>query len=163
MNEPSAFATRAYLRHTVATLSYRAGKVLRDAPPGFGDFSAGPGTRTPAEILAHIVDLLGWALTLARGAQTWHNTKPGDWQADVARFYEALAAFDAYLVSDAPLGASVERLFQGPVADALTHVGQLAFLRRLANSPIRGENYFVADIAAGRTGSEQSDPRREFD
>jgi len=68
----------------------------------------------------------------------------------------------AHLASDKPLHAPVEKLFQGPVADALTHVGQIAVLRRLAGSPVKGENYFVADIAAGRVGADQAAPKREF-
>jgi hypothetical protein len=36
-------------------------------------------------------------------------------------------------------------------------------MRRLAGSPIRAENYFVAQIAAGHVGPDQEAPRREFD
>lgn len=154
---------REYLRHTLATLAYRGGKVLRDAPDSFGTFKIGGTSRTPSEILAHIGDLLDWALSLAQGAQAWHDTSPGAWPKDVARFFDGLRRLDEYLASEALLGCSAERLFQGPVADALTHVGQLAMLRRLAGSPVRGENYFKADIIAGRIGAEQSAPRREFD
>ena len=74
----------------------------------------------------------------------------------------ALNALDAYLASDKPLHAPVEKLFQGPIADALTHVGQIAVLRRLAGSPVKGENYFVAEITAGRVGHDQAAPKREF-
>ena len=54
-------------------------------------------------------------------------------------------------------------MFQGPIADALTHIGQIGMMRRMAGAPVRGENYFKADIAAGRVGAEQSAPRFEFD
>jgi hypothetical protein len=151
------------LRHTVATLAYRAGKVLRDAPPGFSRVSAGEGTRTAGQILSHMCDLFDWALSLANGGHVWHDTSPGEWTADVARFFGALERVDARLASSEPLGNSPEALFQGPVADALTHVGQLAVLRRLAAAPVRAENYFKADIAIGRTGAQQSRPRVEFD
>jgi hypothetical protein len=154
---------RAMLRHTVATLAYRGGKAVRGAPPGFADFKSGPGTRTPGQILAHIGDLLDWALSLARGQQAWNDSPPSPWDAEVARFFEALAAFDAYLASDQPLGASPEKLFQGPVADALQHVGQINLLRRMAGGPVRGENYFRAEVTPGRVGAEQAAPRREFD
>jgi hypothetical protein len=53
-------------------------------------------------------------------------------------------------------------LIQGPIADALTHVGQIAMLRRLAGCPIPGENYFAADIAPGRVGAQQAQPVQEF-
>jgi len=148
------------LRHTVATLAYRAGKALRGAPPEFGDF-AGAG-RKPIAILTHMGDLFDWALTLADGKQAWHEAAPLPWDQEVARFFAALEAFDRRLASGAPLAASEEKLFQGPIADALTHTGQIAMLRRLAGCPIRGENYFVAGVAAGRVGLEQSPPVVEF-
>jgi hypothetical protein len=154
---------REMLRHTVATLAYRGGKAVRDAPEGFGGFRAGGGARTPAEILAHVGDLLDWALSMARGEQRWRNSEPMAWDAEVARFFEGLAAFDAFLASGEPLGCAAERLFQGPVADALTHVGQIALLRRMAGAPVRGENYFKAEIVAGRVGGEQAAPRVEFE
>jgi hypothetical protein len=154
---------RDLLRHTVATLAYRGGKALRGAPADFSTYRVAAGTRTPGEILAHIGDLLDWALWLAKGEHRWHNTPPAAWDADVERFFAGLARFDAYLASEAPLGKSAEELFQGPVADSLTHVGQISLLRRLAGDPVRGENYFKADIVRGRVGAEQAKPRVEFD
>ena len=154
---------RELLRHTLATLAYRAGKSLRDAPEIFAAFRLGETSRTPAQILAHMGDLFDWALSLAKGQQTWHDSTPLPWTQEVARFFAAVAAFDGYLASTESLHESPEKLFQGPVADALNHVGQLAMLRRLAGAPIRGENYHRADIAAGRVGPEQPTPRREFD
>jgi hypothetical protein len=158
-------AARAWLRHCVATLAYRAGKAIRGAPAGFGEFQLpDPTAMTPARIVAHMGDLMEWALSMAQGRQRWSNSKTGAWDAEVRRFYEALSALDGYLASGAPIHAAAERLFQGPIADALTHVGQLATRRRLAGAPVRGENYFVADIAAGRVGLEdQAAPVRETD
>ena len=153
---------RALLRHTVATLAYRAAKAVRGAPESFASHRAGPSTRAPAEILAHMGDLLDWALSMARGQQAWHVSAPLPWEAEVARFHAALAALDRQLAAPEPLGCSAERLFQGPIADALTHVGQIAMLRRLAGTPVRGENYARADIAAGRVGPDQAAPRAEF-
>ena len=153
---------RALLRHTVATVAYRGGKTLRGAPPSFGAFVCGPTSRTPAQILAHVGDLFDWALSLVQGKQAWRDSTPLPWDAEVARFFETLERFDAFLASDAPLAETPERLFQGPIADALTHVGQLAMLRRLAEAPIKGENYHRADIAAGRVGAQQTAPKREF-
>ncbi len=108
-------------------------------------------------------DLLDWALCIAKGKHEWHDSPPLPWDKEVQRFSAALSAFDDYLASTLPLGASADKLFQGPVADALTHVGQIAMLRRLAGSPVRGENYFRADIAAGRVDLQQAAPAREFD
>ena len=159
---PGPHPHREFLRHTVATLAYRAGKTLRDAPDSFVSFRAGETSRTPAQILTHIGDLLDWALSMARGAEEWHSSAPLPWGQEVARFFSALKGFDDYLASSEPLHAGVKELFQGPVADALTHVGQLAMLRRLAGAPIRGENYVQADIASGRVGPDQAPPHREF-
>ena len=154
---------RDLLRHAVATVAYRGGKAVRGAPASFASFKAGPTTRTPAQILAHVGDLFDWAVTIARGEQAWRDSAPQPWEDEVARFFAAVARFDAVLASEAPLAAPTEKLFQGPVADALTHVGQIALLRRLADAPMRGENYFKAEITAGRVGSDQAPPRREFD
>ena len=154
---------REMLRHTVATLAYRGAKAVRAAPDSFASFKASPTTRTPAEILAHIGDLLDWALSIAKGNETWHNSEPLPWNEEVARFHAALASYDKYLASGGELRATCERLFQGPIADALTHVGQLTMLRRIAGEPIKGENYSRAKIQAGRVGADQEQPKREFD
>jgi hypothetical protein len=151
------------LRHTLATLAYRGGKALRGAPTGFESFRAAEQSRSAGEILAHIGDLLDWAVHLADGKQEWHDSAALSWESGSARFFDGLARFDARLASEGPLGFPVEKLFQGPVADALTHVGQIALLRRLAGAPVRGENYFRASIVAGRVGPDQAGPGFEFE
>lgn len=154
---------RELFRHTVATLAYRGGKTVRGAPPEFAGYQAAASTRTPGQILAHIGDLLDWALSVAKGKEEWHNAAPLPWDQEVQRFFAALEKLDRYLASDAPLEESSEKLFQGPIADALTHVGQIAMLRRMAGHAIRGENYHRAAVSAGRVGPDQTAPRREFD
>jgi hypothetical protein len=151
---------RELLRHALATLAYRARKTVRGAPTDFADFN-GAG-RTPAQILAHMGDLFDWALAVARGHEAWCDSKPLEWDLEVERFFAALAAFDAYLASDSPVHAPAEKLFQGPIADALTHTGQLAMLRRLAGFPIRGENYFVANIECDRAATDPLPAAKEF-
>jgi hypothetical protein len=153
---------REWLRHCLATLAYRAAKAVRGAPPGFGDLQlAEPSAMTPGRIVRHMGDLMEWALSMAEGSEAWPRSSPRAWDGEVERFYAALGAFDAYLASPEPLRAPAARLFQGPIADALTHVGQLATRRRLAGAPVRGENYFVAGIEIGRVGLEQAAPLRE--
>jgi len=161
---PSAGAAldRQMLRHAVATLAYRARKPLTDAPGNFSEFRAGESVRTPGQILAHLGDLIDWVLSIAKGKQEWRGSKVLPWQEGVERFYKSLGALDAYLASDAPLGETPEKLFQSAIADSLTHVGQLAILRRLAGAPIRGENFHKAEIAVGRVGVDQAKPRQEF-
>ncbi|HET7873645.1 MAG TPA: hypothetical protein VFL42_14100 [Terriglobales bacterium] len=159
---PAVDPGRQFLRHTVATLAYRAGKSLRDAPESFAGFNTGERGRTPANILAHMGDLLDWALSIAKGAQAWKDSAPLPWKQEVDRFFKALRAFDDYLASGQPIAEPAEKIFQGAIADALTHTGQLNMLRRMAGSPVRGENYYRAEIVAGRVGEEQAAPKREF-
>jgi hypothetical protein len=160
---PSNNTARQLLRHSVATVAYRGAKSLREAPPHFGSFHIGDKTRTPAQILAHLGDLFDWALSFAQGQPAWHDSTPLPWNAELDRFYATLKKFDDYLASSEPLHAPAEGLLQAPIADALTHIGQIAMLRRLAGSPVKAENYYKADIAAGRVGPEQTAPRREFE
>jgi hypothetical protein len=151
---------RQLLRHTLATLAYRGAKAIGNAPEEFGGFQGAE--KVPGQILAHIGDLLDWGLSMANGKRQWHVSTPLPWAKEVNRFFTALESFDRYLASSEPLQAPAEKLFQGPIADALTHVGQIAMLRRLAGVPIKGENYFAAEITAGRVGPDQARPKREF-
>ncbi len=154
---------RELLRHALATLAYRGGKAVRNAPANFAEYSCNATSRTPGQILAHIGDLLDWGLSIARGKQTWRDSGVQNWNQDVERFFSGLKAFDDFLASDHPLDAAPEKLLQGPIADALTHVGQIAMLRRMAGAPVKGESYFAAEITTGCVGREQTAPKREFD
>jgi len=153
---------REFLRHTLATVAYRGGKAVRNAPAGFADFQAGEGVRIPGQILAHIGDLFDWALSIAQGQQKWQNASPLPWDQEVERFFGALKKFDDFLASSDSVQDPLEKLFQGPVADALAHIGQIAILRRMAGAPVKGENYHKAEISVGRVGSDQASPKREF-
>ena len=159
---PDTVSARDLLRHSLATIAYRCGKALRDAPASFADFHAGDSARTPVQSLSHVSDLFDWALSLAQGKQSWRDSKPLPWPQEVERFFQSLKNLDDYLAGSDPIHASPEQLFQGPVADALNHIGQIAMLRRLAGAPIKGENYYQADIAVGRVGKDQPAPKREF-
>jgi hypothetical protein len=160
---PSNETARAVIRHLAATLAYRAAKVLRDVPPTFGATSFGPATRQPVHIVAHMADLMMWAITLARADYVWTAGGSDDWDKEVERFFSGLAALDRELAADGAFSGSIEMLIQGPLADALTHVGQLALLRGMAGIPVRPESYARAEIVVGRVGREQAAPRREFD
>lgn len=163
MYPPETISARDLLRHSLATIAYRTGKIVRDAPPAYVDFQAGQNCRTPVQILAHIGDLLAWALSMAKGHPAWNNSTPLPWPDEVQRFFDSLKRLDDYLAGSEPLRASPEKLMQGPIADVLNHVGQLAILRRMSGSPIRGENYYQAHISAGRVGEDQHPPKFEFD
>ena len=150
------------VRHALATLAYRLGKVLRGTPESFREFEAAPSVRNPGQILAHIGDLMDWALAQVEGRKQWRDSEPRSWDQEIARFFAALEALDQRIAAQGLDAASAEKLFQSAIADALTHTGQLALLRRLAGIPVRPENYAAADIATGRVGAEQSPPRAEF-
>jgi hypothetical protein len=153
---------RELLRHALAAVAYRGGKAIRNAPEGFTVFHSHEGVRSPGRILAHMGDLMDWALSISVGKQEWHDSKPLPWDKEVERFFAALKKFDDYLASDEPIQAPPEKFLQGPIADALTHVGQLAMLRRMAGDSMKSENYFDAEIAPGRVGADQVKPKREF-
>jgi hypothetical protein len=157
--------TRLFLRHTLATLAYRAGKTVRGTPAAFGEFRANPASPQVKQILAHMGDLLDWVLTQLQGAPKWNNSTPLAWDAEIARFFAALKAADDYLASGALIKYEPGAMFQGGLADALTHTGQLAMLRRLGGWKMKGESYAKADIEIGRVGIEQvpANPKYEFD
>ena len=140
------------LRHMLAAISYRTAKALRDTPAGFADYQVFGGTRSPGQILAHMGDLFDWALSMLEGHAEWREASPLVWDQEVRRFFTTLERVDDRLASGQFTDCSVERLLQGPFSDSLTHTGQLLMLRRMAGSPVRGENYYRADIAAGRLG-----------
>lgn len=133
----------------VATVAYRGGIVVSDAPAAFAVFRIAEGVRVPGEILAHVGDLLEGSLYLLKGEMVYLMSSPLPWDEEVSRFFSAAERLDAYLAAGEPLACQVEKLIQGPVGDALTHVGQLVMLRRMAGSPVRAESYFTAEIVPG--------------
>lgn len=155
--------SRMVLRQLAATLAYRAAKVLRDVPPGFGTRAFGDSTRQPVRIVAHMADLMTWGISMAAGGKEWKAEGSDDWATEVDRFFSGLAALDAAIATDGPFAGSIDKLIQGPFADALTHVGQLSLLRGMAGAPVRPESYARATITAGRVGLEQAPPGYEFD
>ncbi len=156
--------TRLFLRHALATLAYRAGKTVRGTPEAFGLFRATPESPSCVEILAHMGDLMDWVLRTVRGAPTWTTATPLPWEREIDRFYASLKALDDCLAEE-PIRWEPARVFQGGIADALTHTGQLAMLRRLSGFKMKGESYVRADIVVGKVGLEQTspDPKFEFD
>jgi hypothetical protein len=149
---------RAFLRHFLAAIAYRTQKALRAAPESFGTFDAGHQVRTPAELVRHMTSVLGYARTFFVGGRYWPEPLP-DLAAEVSRLHEMLEDLAAHLDAGTPLqGTTEEQLLQGPFADAMTHAGQLALLRRLAGSPVPPENFIEADVDPANLGVEQADP-----
>jgi hypothetical protein len=149
---------RALLRHFLAALAYRTQKALRDAPADFGDFTAGGACRTPAELVRHMTSVLGYARTFFVGGRYWPDPEP-DLASEIRRLHTMIADVAAHLErGDALTGTTPARLLQGPFADAMTHVGQLAMLRRLAGSPVPPENFIVAKVDPANLGLDQPPP-----
>jgi hypothetical protein len=163
---PDDPATRTFLRHSLATLAYRAGKTVRDTPAEFGAWRpATEPSRSAVEILAHMGDLMDWILRMLNGKPTWTTAEPLPWDREIERFFAAVKAVDDYLASGAPILWDPGKVFQGGIADALTHTGQLAMMRRLSGYKMKGESYAAAEIVIGRVGIDQTPakPKYEFD
>lgn len=152
-----------WLRHTLATLAYRAEKVLRDVPQGFAACRASPRSRSALALVAHLGDLLEWGTRMTGGERLWQPIPQVEWESAVERFFRSVAALDAALASADPQSLPLEVIFQGPIADALTHVGQLALMRGMVDAPVRPESYARARIVVGRVGRDQDAERSEFD
>jgi len=147
---------RDLLRHFLAALAYRTQKALHDAPAGFGSFRAAPQIRTPHELVCHMESVLGYATTFFLGGSYRVPPQP-DLVAEVERFHATLARLAA-LVDQATPSVTPEQLLQGPLADAMTHAGQLAMLRRLAGSPVPPENCVFAEVDPGNLSPDQALP-----
>jgi hypothetical protein len=148
----------ALLRHFLAALAYRTQKALRDAPPTFGAFQAGRQVRSPAELVRHMTSVLGYARTFFVGGSYRPEPLP-TLDAEVGRLHGMLHDLRDLIGRGTALrGATPEQLLQGPLADAMTHVGQLAMLRRLAGSPVAPENFVVASIDPANVGPAQPAP-----
>jgi hypothetical protein len=145
----------AVLRHLVATIAFRATVAVRGFPAEAASKAAAEGARTPLELLAHVADLMQWSALLVRAEGRPQRATDASWEAAEARLYVGLAALDAALVAGIAPDADVDALLQGPLADALTHVGQLLLMRRLAGAPAEKQRYLRAAITAGAVGPEQ--------
>jgi hypothetical protein len=149
---------RGLLRHYLAAIAYRLQKALRGAPPGFQRFRAAPGVRTPHELVCHIANVLGYSRSCFAG-ETFDAGVPTDWNGDLSAVHQTLEDLAAHLTNGTPLGAVTEaQLLQGPFADAMTHIGQLAMLRRFFGAPVRPEDFILAAISADNLSQEQPEP-----
>lgn len=137
------------IRHLIATIAYRAEKVIQGAPGGFPEFDAGSGVRTPREILYHISGVLMMGYRAVRPDERI-DMEIGSWDDEVSRFFTCVRRLDEVVeAGEEPQRMTWEQVLQGPLADALTHVGQLATLRRMAGSPVEPESYSRADVQVG--------------
>ncbi len=149
------------VRHFLAALAYRFHKAVKDAPEGFAELDAGHGIRSPLAIVHHVNGVLGYARVVLETGDLdhWHEVPRLGWREQLALVHQTLEAIDALLAADRRIDPDkLQRLLQGPLADAMTHVGQLAMLRRVAGSPIHAESFYKADIRAGQVGEAQPEP-----
>jgi len=163
MTEDRCSDTRELLRHTVATLAYRAEKVLRDPPAGFAAMRLSPSSRSALEIVSHLGDLMEWGERMARGEYLWDARPASDWAAACDRFFGSVKALDDAIGQADFEKYAARMIFQGPIADSLTHIGQLSIMRGVSGGAVRPESYAKAEIQAGRVGRDQSSVRKEFD
>lgn len=150
--------SRGLLSHFLAALAYRTAKALRGAPTEYASFQAAPGVRTPWQILHHMSGVLSYATSMFEELDPWID-QCATFESEVERFHEIVRKLVEHLERGSPIGdSSAEQLLQGPLADSMTHAGQLAMLRRLSGHPIPPENFHAADISAGNTGQDQPAP-----
>lgn len=151
---PPELIRRDLLRHFLAAIAYRTQKALRGAPVGFAGFRAAPGVRTPHELLRHMSDVLGYARTTFTGG-TWRARTLPTFGEEITRFHEILEDLGSMIATQDFDLATPEQLLQGPLADVMTHAGQLAMLRRLEGSPVPPEDFIVADVDPDNLGTDQ--------
>ena len=150
--------SRRLLRHFLGALAYRTQKALRGAPDSFADFRIAPTARTPFELVWHMTGVIGYARTFIHGGDFEPPRLP-TFRDEVTRFHETLAALSADF-GEGALTARItdEQFLQGPLADAMTHAGQLAMLRRLHGSPVASENFIFAAGSAQNLSGDQALP-----
>lgn len=141
---------RSLLRHFLAALAYRGANVLGSAPENVGDFRPADSVRSPREILNHVNGVLTYAHSFLVPYDS--TVLPhAEWDVEVARFFDVLERLDASLAAGETLReVSEEQLLQGPLADAMLHLGQIGIFRRMAGAPVAAENYLRTDIVVGQ-------------
>ena len=152
---------RELLRHFLAAIAYRTQKAVREAPEHYPTFSAGHRVRTPVELIRHMTSLMGYVRTFFVGGSYPQKPEPlPSFSDEIARFHQMLGAVGDLLAGETRCSITTEQLLQGPFADTMTHVGQLAMLRRLADAPVAPENFIYADIRAERLDAAQPPPAK---
>ena len=151
--------SRRLLQHFLAALAYRTQKAVRGAPASYAEFSAYTHSRTPHELVWHMTGVIGYARTFLHGGE-WAPPRLDTFADELQRFHDTLEQLGADFANPA-LAAAItdEQFLHGPLADAMTHVGQLAMLRRMVGSPVPSENFIMADVRADNLGADQPEPR----
>lgn len=133
------------LRLWLGAMKFRFTVAISGTVSDFASFDAGYGVRTPVEIVWHISQLLQNCCSMIAGSPDVRLEFKG-WYEEAARFYEVVEQLDQALLQFIPEQSIVDKLVQGPLADAASHIGQLMLLRRLAGSPVAYINYSQATM-----------------
>jgi hypothetical protein len=150
--------SRKLLQHFLAGLAYRTQKALRGAPESFAEFDAGGKVRTPHELVWHLTGLMGYARTMFHGGR-FAPPRLDRFDAEIDRFHQTLRALhDDFGRPDLTAAITDEQFLHGPLSDAMTHVGQLAMLRRLEGTPVPSENFIYARISPDNLTRHQAEP-----
>lgn len=149
---------RAAARALLASLAFRVRHAWRDAPAGFAERRPAEGARSPEELVRHLVDLLRFAATAFDAPPTAPAPAPAERAGDasaLAAFEAACRDLDRALRDGAAAGTPRDAaaldpaaMLRGPLADALTHAGQLTLLRRLADAPVERVSYWRVPMPA---------------
>ena len=151
---------RYMLCHFLASIAYHTQKALRDAPAGFESFRIGAKSRTPQELIKHMDSVLGYARTVFIGG-AYKNTILPTMQLQVEQLHKTIEDLAKHFANGKVLNdVTEEQLLQGPLSDAMTHIGQISFLRRLHGSPVPSEDFVYAKISAENLGVNQELPAR---
>jgi hypothetical protein len=143
--------TRRILRHMVATIAYRSSRSLRDSPAGFPDVRLPGESKSAAELLLHMSNVLAFAVATVTNTERIRH-EPLEWVREVDRFYALLGDLDSKLAGTVEIEPGMDlKLVQGPLSDVLTHIGQLHAMRRAAGAPVAATNYIKAEIHIGCT------------
>ena len=136
-----------FLRHTLATIYYRFNKSVKYRDEAFGDFSLGNESRTPVEIINHMYDVFRSTISfIQEGKILKEQPEKLDLDGEIARFNASIKNLDELFESQEFSENASNRLFQGPLSDILTHIGQISMLSRMNNHPIEGEDFSSASI-----------------
>lgn len=137
------------LRCYLAGLVFRFEHVTAGTGEEFAKFEAGHGVRTPQQIVRHMTGLV----LLARDQfeeVAGRRPEPLPWPEEKSRFVATVWDFDTLVSKGSGLREdrsipSMAHVWNGPLSDLMTHVGQLATLRRLAGDPVPAVRYSQVD------------------
>jgi hypothetical protein len=136
------------LQRLIDGLGYRFHWATAELTSSDYAFSPGAGCQTIGALVGHVWGLVNWIhLTIAGEGASWRPSDPAEQRlhtlALLGEVRERLETLDeealfALHIDDHPFW----HLLNGPLSDALTHVGQIASFRRLHGNPVPRHSVF---------------------